>query len=92
MGFALAFQVTVRRAGLPNASTVPAMPSAHRTSWACRRGPSPPRTLSHVVYFVPDAAKAEAFYQRLGFVCTDRFTGVGPSCVRPGRWITTRCS
>jgi catechol 2,3-dioxygenase-like lactoylglutathione lyase family enzyme len=51
---------------------------AHRTSWACRRRPALPRTLSHVVYFVPDAAKAEAFYQRLGFVCTDRFTGVGP--------------
>ena len=37
-----------------------------------------PRSLSHVVYFVPDAARAEAFYQRLGFVCTDRFTHVGP--------------
>ncbi|RAV24117.1 glyoxalase, partial [Staphylococcus warneri] len=37
-----------------------------------------PRALSHVVYFVPDAARAEAFYQRLGFVCTDRFTHVGP--------------
>ena len=40
--------------------------------------PALPRSLSHVVYFVPDAAKAEAFYARLGFVCTDRFTGVGP--------------
>jgi catechol 2,3-dioxygenase-like lactoylglutathione lyase family enzyme len=38
-----------------------------------------PRTLSHVVYFVPDFAKAEAFYiNRLGFRCTDRFAGVGP--------------
>lgn len=37
------------------------------------------RTLSHIVYFVPDVAKAEAFYvQRLGFRCTDRFVGVGP--------------
>lgn len=36
-------------------------------------------TLSHVVYFVPDAVKAEAFYvNRLGFRCTDRFVGVGP--------------
>ena len=35
--------------------------------------------LSHVVYFVPDAAKAETFYvERLGFKCTDRFVGVGP--------------
>jgi catechol 2,3-dioxygenase-like lactoylglutathione lyase family enzyme len=40
--------------------------------------PALPRSLSHVVYFVPDSAKAEAFYARLGFVCTDRFTGVGP--------------
>eukprot|EP01034_Spumella_vulgaris_P041193 gene41193-50990_t len=46
---------------------------------ACRPDmPARPRSLSHVVYFVPDAAKAEAFYARLGFVCTDRFTGVGP--------------
>jgi catechol 2,3-dioxygenase-like lactoylglutathione lyase family enzyme len=37
-----------------------------------------PRTLSHVVYFVPDVAKAEAFYERLGFRCTDRFIGAGP--------------
>jgi catechol 2,3-dioxygenase-like lactoylglutathione lyase family enzyme len=37
-----------------------------------------PRTLSHVVYFVPDAAKAEKFYERLGFVTTDRFVNVGP--------------
>jgi nitrite reductase/ring-hydroxylating ferredoxin subunit/catechol 2,3-dioxygenase-like lactoylglutathione lyase family enzyme len=41
--------------------------------------PAVPRTLSHVVYFVPDAAKGEAFYRdRLGFVTTDTFTGVGP--------------
>lgn len=38
-----------------------------------------PRTLSHVVYFVPDVKKAEAFYRdRLGFRVTDRFTGLGP--------------
>ena len=82
MGFALAFQVTVRRPLALAAEAVNA-PGA-----APQRGPnaigvSPdmpavPRTLSHVVYFVPDAAKAEAFYARLGFVCTDRFTGVGP--------------
>nr|WP_311767218.1 VOC family protein [Burkholderia sp. Bp8990] len=40
--------------------------------------PASPRTLSHVVYFVPDAAKAEAFYSRLGFVCSDRLVGCGP--------------
>ncbi len=38
-----------------------------------------PRSLSHVVYFVPDVLKAEAFYvNRLGFRCTDRFTATGP--------------
>ena len=37
-----------------------------------------PRSLSHVVYFVPDHLKAEAFYTRLGFVCTDRFVDTGP--------------
>jgi len=82
MGFALAFQVSVRRPFALPAETVNA-PGA-----APQRGPnalglSPdmtalPRSLSHVVYFVPDAAKAEAFYTRLGFVCTDRFAGVGP--------------
>lgn len=81
-GFALAFQVSVRRPLALAAETVNA-PGA-----APQRGPNAigvapdmpavPRTLSHVVYFVPDAAKAEAFYARLGFVCTDRFTGVGP--------------
>lgn len=38
-----------------------------------------PLTLSHLVYFTPDAAKMEAFYAtRLGFVVTDRFNNVGP--------------
>ncbi len=82
MGFALAFQVSVRR---------PITLSAERVNApgdAVQRGPNQlglpadmpalPRSLSHVVYFVPDADKAEAFYRRLGFVCTDRFTGVGP--------------
>jgi catechol 2,3-dioxygenase-like lactoylglutathione lyase family enzyme len=82
MGFSLAFQVTVRRPLSLPAEAVNA-PGA-----APQRGPNIlglqpdmpalPRSLSHVVYFVPDAVKAEAFYSRLGFVCTDRFTGVGP--------------
>ena len=43
-----------------------------------------PRSLSHVVYFVPDVLKAEAFYvNRLGFRCTDRFVGAGPF-LQPG--------
>lgn len=82
MGFALAFQVTVRRPISLPAESVNA-PGAAPQRGANALGLSPdmaarPRSLSHVVYFVPDAAKAEAFYARLGFVCTDRFTGVGP--------------
>lgn len=82
MGFALAFQVTVRRPLRLPAETVNA-PGAAPQRGANALGlppdlPALPRSLSHVVYFVPDAAKAEAFYTRLGFVCTDRFTGVGP--------------
>ena len=81
MGFVLGFQLTVRRPlGLPaeavNAPGAPNRPVNHTA--VDEKAPALPRTLSHVVYFVPDAAKAEAFYTRLGFVCTDRFTGVGP--------------
>jgi hypothetical protein len=82
MGFALAFQVTVRRPISLEAERVNAPGDAARRS-ANQLGlpqdlPALPRSLSHVVYFVPDIIKAEAFYQRLGFVCTDRFTSVGP--------------
>ncbi|WP_426400851.1 VOC family protein (plasmid) [Ralstonia sp. R-29] len=82
-GFALAFQVTVRRPlALPaervNAPGAPAQRPANVVG-VDGDAVMQPRTLSHVVYFVPDAAKAEAFYvKRLGFVCTDRFVGVGP--------------
>jgi hypothetical protein len=83
MGFVLGFQVSVRKPLTLPAETINAPGAAPqraanalgvRDEADCR-----PRTLSHVVYFVPDAAKAEEFYvKRLGFVCTDRFTGVGP--------------
>lgn len=88
MGFTLGFQVTQRRTlDLPaEAINAPGAPA--------QRAPNivgvdddadlTPRTLSHVVYFVPDADKAGAFYiERLGFRCTDRFTGVGPF-LQPG--------
>lgn len=81
MGFALAFQLTVRRPLILPAERVngPGDPQrAPNQLGLPPELPALPRTLSHVVYFVPDAARAEAFYQRLGFVCTDRFTGVGP--------------
>ena len=87
MGFVLGFQVSVRRPiALPaeavNAPGAPAQRPANVLAFD-EHMDALPRSLSHVVYFVPDAARAEAFYARLGFVCTDRFTGVGPF-LRPG--------
>jgi hypothetical protein len=82
MGFVLGFQVTMRKPIVVPAEIVNAPgPSAPRPLNAIAVDEDAvlkPLSLSHVVYFVPDAAKAEAFYTRLGFVCTDRFTGVGP--------------
>lgn len=38
-----------------------------------------PRTLSHIVYFVPNMEETAKFYiERLGFVVTDKFTNTGP--------------
>jgi catechol 2,3-dioxygenase-like lactoylglutathione lyase family enzyme len=88
-GFVIGFQVTVRKpvekAGeLANAPGSPFLRPANQLGVDVNAGAIQPRTLSHIVYFVPDVAKAEAFYvQRLGFRCTDRFTGVGPF-LQPG--------
>jgi len=88
-GFVLRFQLTVRRSiSLPGEiSNAPG--SAISRPVNSLAAPSPdtpirPRTLSHVVYFVPDPEKSEAFYvERLGFRCVDRFIGVGPF-LQPG--------
>jgi catechol 2,3-dioxygenase-like lactoylglutathione lyase family enzyme len=82
LGFVLGFQVTVRRPLDLPAEAVNA-PGAHNRpvnhTAVDENAPALPRTLSHVVYFVPDAVKAEAFYvHRLGFRCTDRLLGTGP--------------
>jgi catechol 2,3-dioxygenase-like lactoylglutathione lyase family enzyme len=82
MGFAVGFRITQRRelslpgevSNAPGSSTLREINSLG----ASNKMPALPRSLSHVVYFVPDADKAEAFYTRLGFVCTDRFIGTGP--------------
>jgi hypothetical protein len=82
MGFALRFQKTVRRPiDLPGEKVN--APGAASVRPVNQLGVDPaldprPRSLSHVVYFVPDSIKAERFYERLGFVTTDRFTNVGP--------------
>lgn len=82
MGFALGFQISQRRdLNLPGeASNAPGAEPARAINalGASDEMAALPRSLSHVVYFVPDYAKAEAFYARIGFVCTDRFTHVGP--------------
>lgn len=83
LGFALGFQVTVRKAlDLPGEVINAPGVNAHRPVNVIGADPDAapkPRSLSHVVYFVPDLEKFEAFYaERLGFVTTDRFTGVGP--------------
>ena len=83
LGFAIGFQVTVRNeldlpAELVNSPGAPPQRAVNAIGADPDAKPKP-RTLSHIVYFVPDAAKFEAFYaNRLGFVTTDRFTGVGP--------------
>jgi catechol 2,3-dioxygenase-like lactoylglutathione lyase family enzyme len=83
LGFALGFQITVRKKiSLPGeAVNSPGAPIQRPVNViGADPGAEPkPRSLSHVVYFVPDLEKFEAFYaQRLGFITTDRFTGVGP--------------
>lgn len=83
LGFMLGFQVTIRKPlDLPpekvNAPGSVAERPANTTGVTTDFLPQP-RSLSHVVYFVPDYKKAEAFYaDRLGFVTTDRFSHVGP--------------
>ncbi|MEX5748032.1 VOC family protein [Massilia sp. X63] len=82
MGFVLGFQVTMRRPlGLP-AEAINAPGAYGRPANVVgvdENASAKPRTLSHVVYFVPDTARAEAFYvERLGFRCTDRLVGAGP--------------
>lgn len=81
MGFALGFRIAQRRTLSLSGERANAPGDAGRG--LNQLGVSEdlaalPRSLSHVVYFVPDSLKAEAFYARLGFVCTDRFVGVGP--------------
>jgi len=82
-GFAIGFTVTHRRplVGLGEVSNAPGSPIQRAVNQigVDLSLPIRPRTLSHVVYFVPDVAKAERFYlERLGFRCSDRFIGAGP--------------
>ena len=82
-GFALKFQATKRRKLEMEGETINAPGSAPQRGpnrigvW--QDMPAKPRSLSHVVCFVPDIAAAEAFYvNRLGFKVTDRLLNAGP--------------
>ncbi len=83
LGFALAFQLSVKRA-IATRDEVANAPGAARARpindvAVDDDADLRPLTLSHVVYFVPDEARATAFYtQRLGFRITDRLGGAGP--------------
>ncbi|HSV52359.1 MAG TPA: VOC family protein [Burkholderiaceae bacterium] len=82
-GYAIAFRITRRRAIVaPHVGINVPGQSPGRGLNVCAANKDEetlPRSLSHVVYFVPDVKKAEAFYQdRLGFRVTDRFIGLGP--------------
>jgi catechol 2,3-dioxygenase-like lactoylglutathione lyase family enzyme len=81
-GFAIAFLVTRRRKFEARflGFNVPGQPPG-RAPNDCAANPDEvikPRSLSHLVYFVADVEKAEAFYARLGFIVTDRFNQLGP--------------
>lgn len=83
MGFALGFQVTVRRLIAQRVEAINSPGSAPQRAvnvlGVVEDADCSPLSLSHVVYFVPDEAKAAAFYtQRLGFRVTDRLGGAGP--------------
>ena len=83
MGFVLGFQVTIRQTLYLPAETInaPGAPPQRGVNkiGVIKEFVAKPRSLSHVVYFVPDAVKAEAFFaERLGFVTTDRFKHMGP--------------
>lgn len=81
-GFAIGFQVTVRRQlSLPaefiNAPGSPSRPFNVVT--ADHDKEITPRSLAHFAYYVPNVEQAENFYiKRLGFLVSDRFTNVGP--------------
>jgi catechol 2,3-dioxygenase-like lactoylglutathione lyase family enzyme len=83
MGFAIGFQITVRKdLNMPPELINQPGTKTHR-GFNCIGSDEDklivPMSLSHVVYFVPDREKMESFYRdRLGFRVVDRFTNLGP--------------
>lgn len=82
-GFQIAFRIT-RRVTLDMPAEMINAPGAKpgrapNQVGADEEATAAPRTLSHIVYFVPDMDRMANFYiDRLGFVITDKFTNTGP--------------
>ena len=81
LGFVLGFQITLRNTTDLRSEKINAPGDINRgvnVNGVDESTPPKIHSLSHVVYFVPDSAAMEQFYeQRLGFKTTDRFNGVG---------------
>jgi len=82
-GYPIAFAMSVRRTPLlPHYGVnVPGQPPGRLPNCLGlhQDGDDRPRTLSHVVLFVRDKYRTEAFYRdRLGFRTVDEFTNLGP--------------
>ena len=83
LGFEIAFRIT-RRIKLDLPAELINSPGAEpgrkpNEIGANEDAEARPRTLSHVVYFVPDHEAGSNFYiDRLGFVVTDHFKNTGP--------------
>lgn len=82
-GFEIAFRVTKRiKLDLPAEliNSPGATPGRAMNEVAAHQdAEAKPRTLSHIVYFVPDIDVMTGFYcDRLKFVVTDKFTNTGP--------------
>ncbi|WP_313802180.1 VOC family protein [Sphingobium sp.] len=83
LGFAIGFQLTRRRAFQADAEYVNSPGHADGRPMneigSNEQADARPVTLSHVVYFVPDAERMTRFYiERLKFIETDRFLKMGP--------------
>lgn len=81
--FEIAFQVTRRiELNLPaeKINSPGATPGRAPNELAANQdAPARPRTMSHIVYFVPDMDRMANFYiERLEFVITDKFSNNGP--------------
>ena len=90
-GFEIAFRITTRRKlDLPaeminSPGARPGRPA--NVIGANQDAEARPRTLSHIVYFVPDMDKMANFYiDRLKFVVTDKFNNAGPFLRPQANW------